>query len=88
MDVSEEINLQLNFKNPLVILKLLMVLDSLLNNIFYYILAIILIFNLELHKKHINRSSFAMSYEIVYYYLFNDYFTNANLGGFHLPLYY
>ena len=86
MDTYEINEGELNINYALSILKILMIIET-LKRIYYYAVGLILFINLECHKD-MDRSLYVMSFEIVYFYLWSNFYYNVHSHGFYLPIYY
>jgi len=86
LDIYEIIDGSMKINTPLLILKIFMILET-LKRIYFYIMGIILLFSLECHERG-DRSLYCMSFEIVYFYLWSDFFENFFSGGYELPICY
>ena len=58
-----------------------------LKRIYFYVVGIFLLFNLECHERG-DRSLYVMSFEIVYFYLWENFYWNICSSGYQLPFYY
>ena len=74
---------ELKINYILSVLKLLMIIET-LKRIYFYIIGIIFFIGLECSARG-DRSMYVMSFEIVYYYLWFNFYTNCHLKGFELP---
>jgi len=70
----------------LLVLKIFMILET-IKRIYFYVIGIILLFKLE-SKEVDDRCYYVMSFEIVYYYLWYDFFKNFFSGDYELPKYF
>ena len=86
LDVFEIIDGNLKINTALLILKIFMILET-LKRIYFYVLGIILLLSLECHPKG-DPSLYVMSFEIVYFYLWSDFYQNFFSGGYELPICY
>ena len=86
MDTYEINDGELNINYTLSILKILMIIET-LKRIYYYVIGNILFIDLECHRDT-DRCLYVMSFEIVYYYLWFNFFYNVHLGGFQLPIFF
>ena len=86
LDVYEIIDGNLKVNTVLLVLKIFMILET-LKRIYFYVLAVILLFSLECRERG-DRSLYCMSFEIVYFYLWADFYQNFFSRGYELPICY
>ena len=79
---SEEDNSKINFF--LCALKFLMIIEM-LKRVYFYIIGTFLFLVMEIGPRE-DRCMYVMTFEIVYYYLWENYYTNAYSSGFHLNI--
>ena len=70
----------------LLVLKIFMILEA-IKRLYYYVIGIILLIILE-SKGETDRSYYVMTFEIVYYYLWYDFYQNFFSGGYELPKFF
>ena len=86
LDVFEIIDGNLKVNTALLILKIFMILET-LKRIYFYVLGIRLLLGLECRERG-DRSLYCMSFEIVYFYLWSDFYINFFSGGYELSVRY
>ena len=86
MDTYEIIDGELEINYLLSALKILMIIET-LKRIYYYAVGIIILLYMELGEKG-DRSLYVMTFEIVYFYLWYNFYNNVHSTGFTLPYYY
>ena len=86
MDTYEIIDGELEINYLLSALKILMIIET-LKRIYYYAVGIIILLIMELGEKG-DRSLYVMTFEIVYFYLWDNFYNNVHSTGFTLPYYY
>ena len=86
MQTYEIIDGELIINYTLSVLKILMIIET-LKRIYFYVVGIFLLFNLECHERG-DRSLYVMSFEIVYFYLWENFYWNICSSGYQLPFYY
>ena len=70
----------------LLVLKIFMILET-IKRIYFYVIGIILLFKLE-SKEVDDRCYYVMSFKIIYFYLWYDFFQNFFSRGYELPKIY
>ena len=82
-DISpKENNLKINY--ILCALKIAMIIEM-LKRVYFYVVGSFILLEMEIRQRG-DRCMYVMTFEIVYDYLWDNYFNNSHSGGFHLSL--
>ena len=65
-------------------LKIAMIIEM-LKRVYFYVVGSFILLAMEIGQRG-DRCMYAMTFEIVYHYLWDNYFNNSHSGGFHLSL--
>ena len=79
---SEENNLKINY--ILCALKILMIIEM-LKRVYFYIIGSFIFLEMEIGPRG-DRCMYVMTFEIVYDYLWENYYVNTHSSGFHLNI--